>query len=66
MANYLLDIVILLTAGLVAVPLFRAAGIGAAPEFLVASLDLAREALIHDDGDAAVAEDLILQFRDEH
>jgi Kef-type K+ transport system membrane component KefB len=29
MANYLLDIVILLTAALVAVPLFRAAGFGA-------------------------------------
>ena len=38
MANYLLDIVILLTAALVAVPLFRAAGFGAVPGFLVAGI----------------------------
>jgi len=36
MANYLLDIVILLTAAVVAVPLFRASGFGAVPGFLVA------------------------------
>jgi monovalent cation:proton antiporter-2 (CPA2) family protein len=35
MANYLLDIVILLTAAVLAVPLFRAAGFGAVPGFLV-------------------------------
>jgi len=38
MANYLLDIVILLTAAVVAVPLFRAAGIGAVPGFLIAGV----------------------------
>jgi len=38
MANYLLDIVILLTAALVAVPLCRAAGFGAVPGFLVAGV----------------------------
>jgi len=38
MANYLLDIVILLTAAVVAVPLFRAAGLGAVPGFLVAGV----------------------------
>ena len=38
MANYLLDIVILLTAALVAVPLSRAAGFGAVPGFLVAGI----------------------------
>jgi monovalent cation:proton antiporter-2 (CPA2) family protein len=38
MANYLLDIVILLTAALVAVPLSRAAGFGAVPGFLVAGM----------------------------
>jgi len=38
MANYLLDIVILLTAALVAVPLCRAAGLGAVPGFLVAGV----------------------------
>ncbi|MDH3621768.1 MAG: monovalent cation:proton antiporter-2 (CPA2) family protein [Gammaproteobacteria bacterium] len=38
MANYLLDIVILLTAAVVAVPLFRAAGFGAVPGFLVAGV----------------------------
>ncbi|MDH3864174.1 MAG: monovalent cation:proton antiporter-2 (CPA2) family protein [Gammaproteobacteria bacterium] len=38
MANYLLDIVILLTAAVVAVPLFRAAGFGAVPGFLVAGI----------------------------
>lgn len=38
MANYLLDIVILLSAALVAVPLLRAAGFGAVPGFLVAGV----------------------------
>ena len=38
MANYLLDIVILLAAAVVAVPLFRAAGFGAVPGFLVAGV----------------------------
>ena len=38
MANYLLDIVILLMVAVVAVPLFRAAGIGAVPGFLVAGV----------------------------
>jgi monovalent cation:proton antiporter-2 (CPA2) family protein len=38
MANYLLDIVILLTAAVVAVPLCRAAGFGAVPGFLVAGV----------------------------
>ncbi len=38
MANYLLDIVILLSAAVVAVPLFRAAGFGAVPGFLVAGV----------------------------
>jgi len=38
MANYLLDIVILLTAALVAVPLCRAAGFGAVPGFLIAGM----------------------------
>jgi len=38
MANYLLDIVILLTAAVLAVPLFRAAGFGAVPGFLVAGV----------------------------
>jgi monovalent cation:proton antiporter-2 (CPA2) family protein len=38
MANYLLDIVILLTAALVAVPLCRAAGFGAVPGFLIAGV----------------------------
>jgi Kef-type K+ transport system membrane component KefB/voltage-gated potassium channel Kch len=38
MANYLLDIVILLTAAIVAVPLFRTAGFGAVPGFLVAGV----------------------------
>jgi len=38
MANYLLDIVILLTAAIVAVPLLRAAGFGAVPGFLVAGI----------------------------
>jgi monovalent cation:proton antiporter-2 (CPA2) family protein len=38
MANYLLDIVILLTAAVVAVPLFRAAGVGAVPGFLIAGV----------------------------
>ncbi|MBT8068242.1 MAG: monovalent cation:proton antiporter-2 (CPA2) family protein [Gammaproteobacteria bacterium] len=38
MANYLLDIVILLTAAVVAVPVFRAAGFGAVPGFLVAGI----------------------------
>jgi monovalent cation:proton antiporter-2 (CPA2) family protein len=38
MANYLLDIVILLTAAVVAVPLFRAAGFGTVPGFLVAGI----------------------------
>ena len=38
MANYLLDIVILLTAALVAVPLSRAAGFGAVPGFLIAGV----------------------------
>lgn len=38
MANYLLDIVILLTAALVAVPLCRAAGLGVVPGFLVAGM----------------------------
>ncbi len=38
MANYLLDIIILLTAAVVAVPLFRAAGFGAVPGFLVAGI----------------------------
>jgi monovalent cation:proton antiporter-2 (CPA2) family protein len=38
MANYLLDIVILLTAAVLAVPLFRAAGFGAVPGFLVAGI----------------------------
>jgi Kef-type K+ transport system membrane component KefB len=38
MANYLLDIVILLTAAVIAVPLFRAAGFGAVPGFLVAGV----------------------------
>ncbi len=38
MANYLLDIVILLTAAVVTVPLFRAAGFGAVPGFLVAGV----------------------------
>ena len=38
MANYLLDIVILLTAAVIAVPLFRAAGFGAVPGFLVAGI----------------------------
>ena len=36
--NYLLDIVILLAAAVVAVPLFRAAGLGAVPGFLVAGV----------------------------
>lgn len=36
--NYLLDIVILLTAAVVAVPLFRAVGLGAVPGFLVAGV----------------------------
>jgi voltage-gated potassium channel Kch len=36
MANYLLDIVILLTAAVITVPLCRAAGFGAVPGFLVA------------------------------
>ena len=38
MANYLLDIVILLSAAVVAVPLFRSAGFGAIPGFLVAGV----------------------------
>ena len=38
MANYLLDIVILLTAAVIAVPIFRAAGFGAVPGFLVAGV----------------------------
>ena len=38
MANYLLDIVILLTAAVIAVPLFRMAGFGAVPGFLVAGM----------------------------
>ena len=38
MANYLLDIVILLLAAVIAVPLFRAAGFGAVPGFLVAGV----------------------------
>jgi len=38
MANYLLDIVILLTAAVLTVPFCRAAGIGAVPGFLVAGL----------------------------
>ena len=38
MANYLLDIVILLLAAVVAVPAFRAAGFGAVPGFLVAGM----------------------------
>ena len=38
MANYLLDIVILLTAAVIAVPLFRAAGFGGVPGFLVAGV----------------------------
>lgn len=38
MANYLLDIVILLTAAIVAVPLLRAVGFGAVPGFLVAGV----------------------------
>jgi len=38
MANYLLDIVVLLTAAVIAVPLFRAAGFGAVPGFLVAGV----------------------------
>ena len=38
MANYLLDIVILLTTTLIAVPLCRAAGFGAVPGFLVAGV----------------------------
>jgi len=36
--NYLLDIVILLAAAVIAVPLFRAAGLGAVPGFLVAGV----------------------------
>lgn len=36
--NYLLDIVILLAAAVLAVPLFRAAGLGAVPGFLVAGV----------------------------
>ena len=38
MANYLLDIVILLTAALVAVPVCRAAGFGAVPGFIMAGV----------------------------
>ena len=38
MVNYLLDIVILLIAAAVAVPLFRAAGFGVVPGFLVAGI----------------------------
>ena len=38
MANYLLDIVILLAAAVVAVPLARAAGFGTVPGFLVAGM----------------------------
>jgi len=38
MANYLLDIVILLAAAVIAVPLFRAAGFGGVPGFLVAGV----------------------------
>lgn len=38
MADYLLDIAILLMAAVVAVPLFRAAGLGAVPGFLVAGV----------------------------
>ena len=38
MANYILDIVILLAAAVVAVPLFRVVGIGAVPGFLVAGV----------------------------
>ena len=38
MANYLLDIVILLAAAVIAVPLFRALGLGAVPGFLVAGV----------------------------
>ena len=37
-ANYILDIVILLVAAVVAVPLFRAVGLGAVPGFLVAGV----------------------------
>ena len=37
-ANYILDIVILLIAAVVAVPLFRAVGFGAVPGFLVAGV----------------------------
>ena len=37
-ANLFLDIVILLAAAVVAVPLFRALGIGAVPGFLVAGI----------------------------
>lgn len=37
-ASYLLDIVIVLTAAVVAVPFFRAAGLGAVPGFLVAGM----------------------------
>ncbi len=37
-ANYLLDIVILLAAAVVAVPLFRVVGLGAVPGFLVAGI----------------------------
>jgi Kef-type K+ transport system membrane component KefB len=38
MANYLLDIVILLTAAVITVPLCRAVGFGAVPGFLVAGI----------------------------
>jgi monovalent cation:proton antiporter-2 (CPA2) family protein len=38
MANYFLDIVILLAAAVVAVPLFRVVGLGAVPGFLIAGV----------------------------
>ena len=37
-ANYLLDIVFLLTAAVIAVPAFRALGLGVVPGFLVAGI----------------------------
>ena len=37
-ATYLLDIVFLLTAAVIAVPVFRAIGLGVVPGFLVAGI----------------------------
>jgi len=67
MANYLLDIVILLTAAVIAVPLFRAAGFGAVPGFLVAGVLVGPSGLalidnVHDIGQLAELGVILLLF----